>query len=188
MLPDPVLTTDPALAPPATGDVVTFSPLLKLGEPEMSPVIEPSAFCFHRLSVGTPFGADGFVEAFSAVDFGAEPPPKNENPPDLTGAGVGSGVGLGAGFALPPIAAKILIVPPTLGTFTSFLGAGDGFAFGFEGLEPKILIVPLTLGTLTSFFGAAFGFASAFFGEPKRENVGLFLTTGAFTGAGAGAA
>ena len=52
--PELVLTTLPEIAPLGTGEVVTVCPSLKLGDPVILPVIEPSSFCFQFSIVGTP--------------------------------------------------------------------------------------------------------------------------------------
>jgi len=39
------------------GDVLTFSPSSKFGEPVIFPDMEPSRFCFQFVMVGTPRGA-----------------------------------------------------------------------------------------------------------------------------------
>ena len=45
------------------GLVVTLSPSLKLGDPEMIPVTDPSLFLRQLLKVGTPRGATAGLEA-----------------------------------------------------------------------------------------------------------------------------
>ena len=55
--PEEVLTTVPPTTFPEIGDVVTNSPCLNDDEPDMLPEIDPSTFCFHLDSTGTPFGA-----------------------------------------------------------------------------------------------------------------------------------
>eukprot|EP00957_Ditylum_brightwellii_P033104 2509568-Ditylum_brightwellii.AAC.1 len=68
------------------GDVVTASPSLKLGDPEIKPDIDPSRFCFHLLIVGTPLGAAetccGLATAGALSDAGGEP---RVNVPKLKG-------------------------------------------------------------------------------------------------------
>mmetsp|Transcript_67463 Transcript_67463/g.195374 ORF Transcript_67463/g.195374 Transcript_67463/m.195374 type:complete len:375 (-) Transcript_67463:1232-2356(-) len=88
--PELVLTTFPLVAPFATGEVVMISPCLKLFDPVIAPVIEPSSFCFQFESVGTPGGACDDVgvaclggEAFSSSVF----PRLKRSPKDIVRRG-----------------------------------------------------------------------------------------------------
>ena len=185
-----VLTTDLLPAAPASADVVTGEPLLKLGEPLMKPEIEPSGFCFHLEMVGTPrgavaafatlsvgvfalaLGAAAAVTGVSVVPFGEPPIPNRENVGRPLTGGTSMGVSLttGAFFA------------------TGFLATGF-FGAAFLGMDAT--------------FGAAFftGFASSFccwskilcnvncpesapldgLGGAFFAATGCFFTTGAFS-------
>jgi len=150
--------------------------------------MDPSGFCFHFESVGTPGGA--VVEDFL---FEALPPPKNEKAGLVTGAGVGAGFGLDFGSNMLRVPDRLgifgsfwgvfLVAPPNkfkvparLGILGSFLGAGVGE-------PPKRLRVPARLGILGSSFGEEAGEE-----DPNRLNVpALSGTLGvSFLGAGAG--
>lgn len=123
------MTVEPDVAPFFTGDVVISVPFLYCFELLTSPVIDPSGFCLHLVSIGIFEGGVLF--------FVAEDPPKNENAGcDFAGAGLG----------LEP---KIEIVPAIFGTFTGLLvGAGAGLVLR------NMLMVPPILGIFGSGFFA----------------------------------
>ena len=82
------------MLPLLIGLVVTRSPSLKALDPEMKPVTDPSEFFFHRLTVGTPFGADLAGATFLGTGgalFGA----------GAARLGAGLGAGAGAGLSSP---------------------------------------------------------------------------------------
>lgn len=96
-------TTFPAAAFPLMGDVVIFSPLRKLTDPLILPVIDPSGFCFQRDSCGTPFGGACVTDLGEGADVSGwelalsfDLLPKKEK----DGFGVSTGDSTGGGVAL----------------------------------------------------------------------------------------
>ena len=67
MLPEPVVTTAPAVAPFLTGDVVISVPSRKPFALLTFPVIDPFGFCFQRESTGIP--ADELLALVEAAEF-----------------------------------------------------------------------------------------------------------------------
>ena len=83
--PEEVLTTLPLVAPFGTGEVVTTSPSLKFGDPEIFPEIDPLLFWRQSEITGTPWGGDAFFAtggAFGALGALVPRNPPNRSPRD----------------------------------------------------------------------------------------------------------
>lgn len=130
--PEPVLTTEPALAPRATGEVVISVPVRKFLELLIIPVMEPFGFCFQRVRTGR------LGSTFGAALAPEDKPPKREKVGRDGAAASAFGADFVGGVALP----KILSVPDRFGIF------GSGF---FAVFSPNKLRVPDRWGTCVSF-------------------------------------
>lgn len=173
-LPDPVLTTVPALAPRRTGEVVISVPSRKFFELKTSPVSDPSGFWTKFFNVGML----SLTTVFFAVAGLAAPPKK-----DLAGLAFWAGApvidklgelrtGACLGFLVGAVVIDIVDEPPP----NQDLEAGLGFWVGSLVID---IVDELRTGA---------GFAGAFFvlGAPKIEKL-LLLGVGAGVGTGAGA-
>jgi hypothetical protein len=185
------------LAPRATGLVVIFVPFLKFAELLTKPVIEPSAFCVHRVKTGilslgaaglaTALGGTGLEGRGGADDAGEESfgfVPNNDSvgrPSDTLGASCFCAVGFGIAFCA---AGDLLVADLSPDPKSDNVGrpgcgvAGGGVDFGFgagfgEGLGAPNSENGCALGVGA---GAGFGTGSDFeagfeagFAPPKKE-------------------
>jgi hypothetical protein len=126
-------------------------PSLKFGELLTEPVIDPSAFCVHRLITGI-LSSGAALEAGLAAGFFPNM--------DKVDRAAGLAAGLGAGFGAEKM--------DRVGRAAAFLGAGVetdfGGAFGAEKMD--------RVGCAAAFLGAGVGAAlgaGAVLGVPKNE-------------------